>query len=242
MVPLETQPLIETNRFEPSNGKHATSKSEPNIPISLTPNVQRKVAIKLLVLWIYLDAGGGKYMDPKQGWTYNADPLPALDTYTRHTVAAQYIYGILGPQGLRTLTPIVVYIELLSAPVAFIGAYLGSETMVKFAIAMICQLHFGISFSIRNAVLLSYVACAAWCVFLPIGWNSAASTSVGRDKQRSIFGLVLSTLLIGSLLVGNVWYEMFSTDCSAASQKTIWSTLLQNRWNVFIGAEEYVTW
>lgn len=41
--------------------------------------------MKLLVFWIYLDAGGGKYLDPLQGWSYHADPLPALDTYTRHT-------------------------------------------------------------------------------------------------------------------------------------------------------------
>lgn len=45
----------------------------------------RKIGMKVLVLWIYLDAGGGKYMDPLKGWSYNADPLPALDTYTRHT-------------------------------------------------------------------------------------------------------------------------------------------------------------
>jgi hypothetical protein len=43
--------------------------------------------MKILVFWIYLDAGGGKYMDPMEGWSYHADPLPALDTYTRHTGA-----------------------------------------------------------------------------------------------------------------------------------------------------------
>jgi hypothetical protein len=44
-----------------------------------------KIGMKMLVFWIYIDAGGGKFMDPLQGWSYNADPLPALDTYTRHT-------------------------------------------------------------------------------------------------------------------------------------------------------------
>lgn len=33
------------------------------------------VALKLLVLWIYLDAGVNKYLDPQEGWTYHADPL-----------------------------------------------------------------------------------------------------------------------------------------------------------------------
>lgn len=181
-------------------------------------------------------------MDEKQGWTYNADPLPALDTYTRHTVGAQYIYGLLGPQGLRVMTPIVVYIELLSAPVAFLGAYLGSEAIVKFAIGMICQLHIGISFSIRNAVLLSYVACVAWCVFLPLGWHAAATAPKQTAARGSKTRLFISTLLVGSMVAGNLWLEIFASECSASNQKQIWSTLFQNRWNVFIGAEEYVTW
>lgn len=45
------------------------------------------IAIKMQVCWIYLDAGQGKYNDPLGGWTINADPLPALDTYARHTVS-----------------------------------------------------------------------------------------------------------------------------------------------------------
>jgi hypothetical protein len=49
------------------------------------PSPTHKIGMKILVFWIYLDAGGGKYMDPLQGWSYYADPLPALDTYTRHT-------------------------------------------------------------------------------------------------------------------------------------------------------------
>lgn len=49
------------------------------------------IAIKLQVCWIYLDAGQGKYNDPLGGWTFNADPLPALDTYARHTVSVDSI-------------------------------------------------------------------------------------------------------------------------------------------------------
>eukprot|EP00980_Cylindrotheca_fusiformis_P028188 scaffold22586_cov138-Cylindrotheca_fusiformis.AAC.8 len=105
----------------------------------------------MLVFWIYLDAGGGKWMDPQKGWTYNASPLPALDTYTRHTTFAQYLYGILGPQALRMMTPTVVYVELLSCPLALLGSYLGNVGLVKFAVGLICQLHVGISLSIRNS-------------------------------------------------------------------------------------------
>jgi len=198
--------------------------------------------MKLLVLWIYLDAGGGKYLDPLQGWSYNAQPLPALDTYTRHTVGAQYMYGLLGPQGLRVMTPLVVYIELLCTPVALMACYFGSAWWLKFAIGMICQLHLGISFAIRNAVLLSYAACSAWCVFLPIGWKEAAAAKPRPWTNQSTIGLAISTLLVGGMIGGNIWFETIGTDCTTGSLRKVWSTLLQNRWNVFIGAEEYVTW
>ena len=143
-----------------------------------------------------MDAGGGKYLDPNQGWTYNAQPLPALDTYTRHTIGAQYIYEILGPQGLRFMTPLVVYVELLCTPVALLASFLGSDSLLNFAIGMICQLHIGISISIRNAVLLSFVACSVWCVFLPVGWKDAAKAKKHPRATASSLGLVISTLLV----------------------------------------------
>ncbi len=189
-----------------------------------------------------MDAGGGKYLDPNKGWSYNAQPLPALDTYTRHTVGAQYLYGLLGPQGLRVMTPLVVYIELLCTPVAILASFLGNVSLLKFAIGMICQLHFGISFALRNAVLLSYVACSAWCVFLPIGWHEAAQAKKQRMNLNQVVGLAISTFFVGGMIGGNIWFETIGTDCSTGSMRKVWSTLLQNRWNVFIGAEEYVTW
>jgi hypothetical protein len=196
---------------------------------------------ELIRCYHHCTLGGGKYLDPNKGWTYNAKPLPALDTYTRHTLGAQYIYGILGPEGLRLLTPTVVYIELLSAPLAFLGCYLGNATLVKVAIAMICQLHLGISFTLGNAALLSYAACAAWCVFLPIGWEAAASAPAQRSSttttKMSKVGFVVSALFVGAMAGGNVWFETIG-DCSTGSLSSIWSTLLQNHWNVFVGAEE----
>ena len=41
------------------------------------------------------------------------------------------------------------------------------------------------------------------------------------------------------MISGNLWLESGACD---ESVKHIWSTLLHNRWNVFVGAEEYVTW
>lgn len=113
--------------------------------------------IKLQILWIYLDAGSGKYMDPLGGWTFNADPLPALDTYTRHTVPARYMYALLGPFGMRLLTPVVVWVELLCAPICLIGSYFMYDKVVLSMIAVICFLHIGIAFTLRNTVLLSLV-------------------------------------------------------------------------------------
>jgi hypothetical protein len=197
------------------------------------------IALKLLVFWIYIDAGVGKYLDPKQGWTYRAQPLPALDTYCRHTLGAQYLYAMLGPEGLRLLTPTVVWVEILCAPVAFLGSYLGNATIVNFAIVLICQMHVGISLTIRNSVLLSYVACCAWCVFLPVGWSQEKSTQqVAKEPLRSKLSSFVTLIMVCSMVFGNVWFETIGTNCSNDSLRQIWSTLLQNRWNVFIGAEE----
>jgi len=222
------------------------------------------VALKLLVFWIYLDAGSGKLLDPKRGWTYGADPLPALDTYARHTVFAQHLYGLLGPGGLRLLTPVVVYVELLCVPVALLGSYLGNPSVVRFAIVTICQMHLGISLSIRNSNLLSYVACCSWLVFLPPmgrrredsddgdrerdgdggggGDDSARSSTSGipRSPPSSVsrLGSLVTLVMVSAMVGGNVWFETMATGCSTESLRLIWSTLLQNRWNVFIGAEE----
>lgn len=152
------------------------------------------------------------------------------------------MYAILGPEGLRVMTPLVVYIELLAAPVAVVASFFGSTSILNFAIGMICQLHIGISFAIRNAVLLSYVACTAWCVFLPIGWGDAVAAKKEPPTTKSRIGLLLSAIFVGGMAAGNIWFETIGTDCTTGSLRKIWSTLLQNRWNVFIGAEEYVTW
>jgi hypothetical protein len=151
---------------------------------------------------------------------------------------------MLGPDGLRFMTPVVVWIEIIAAPLAFLGSYLGRAGMVKFAVFLICQLHVGISFSLRNSYLLSYIACAAWCVFLPIGWaereESRANIRPPTTTNLYKLGMVISATLIGGMACGNLWFETIGASCASSDVRSIWSTLLQNRWNVFIGAEEYV--
>ena len=211
-------------------------------------------ALKLQVFWIYLDAGSGKYMDPLGGWTYHADPLPALDTYARHTVGARYLYGLLGPSGLRLLTPTVVYVELGVVPLAFLGSFLGNRKMVWTAVGLIWSLHLGIATTLRNTVLLSLVANSAWCIFLPPnpkedesgGYRSRSKAKASQELDRKSSSIspksqLIAKLIILTFMAGSVWFETVSAECNQ-SMRHIWSTLLHNRWNVFVGAEEYVTW
>lgn len=236
------------------SGKQQKQQKQPAAPTNNNSNQlfvnPATVALKALVFWIYLDAGVGKYLDPKEGWTYHADPLPALDTYARHTVFAQHLYGLLGPAGLRLLTPVVVYVEILSVPLALVGSYLGNAGLVSTAMAIICQMHLGISLSIRNSNLLSYVACCAWLVFLPpmqqqqqqaLGEGGNANKKASHSPPRSLWsklGSLVTLVMVSAMVGGNVWFETIATGCSTESLRLIWSTLLQNRWNVFIGAEE----
>eukprot|EP01082_Thalassiosira_pseudonana_P008847 g7692.t1 g7692 contig26:65946-67854(-) len=212
------------------------------------------IVFKLLIAWLYWDAGYGKYSDPLMGWTLNAQPLPALDTYVRHTVVARYMYGILGSGGLRLMTPTVVYAEMLCVPVTLIGSYLGIKKVVYGSVVLVCFLHIGIALTMRNTVLLSSVACCAWCIFLPEGVGidigltskvkqstSTANDNAGETKQSVLKTHGLSGILIAAFVSGSVWFETMSDQCNQ-SHKHIWSTLLHNRWNVFVGAEEYVTW
>lgn len=215
----------------------ATPKKEKG-NVVLSPGT---IFLKLLVVWIYVDAGVGKYMDPLGGWTYHADPLPALDTYARHTTVARYMYALLGPEGLRVMTPTVVWVELLAAPVALFGLLVGSTSLIYFAVISICSLHVGIALTLRNAALLSFLACTPWCTFLPLTSSmSGASFQISRPATGKVRNTA-SLVFILSMLAGNLWLETVSQACDQ-SVKHIWSTVFHNRWNVFVGAEEYVTW
>jgi hypothetical protein len=231
--------------FPKSTTKQTASSCALQQSLYISPGI---VALKLFVVWIYVDAGLGKYNDPLKGWSYHADPLPALDTYARHTTSARYMYALLGPSGLRLLTPVVVWIELLAAPVTLVASFMGNRALMFIAITCVCSLHVGIALMLRNAALLSFLACTPWCVFLPLGWkqraplrktDSSSSQFGPQTVYASRLGAIVSILLIGSMAIGNLWLASFSQACDQ-SVKHIWSTLLHNRWNVFVGAEEYV--
>mmetsp|Transcript_5295 Transcript_5295/g.7723 ORF Transcript_5295/g.7723 Transcript_5295/m.7723 type:complete len:513 (-) Transcript_5295:73-1611(-) len=244
--------LLFYSMFLPLDGAHAIDAKKYKYDHRKTFISPGTIALKVLITWLYWDAGYGKYSDPLQGWTLNAKPLPALDTYVRHTVVARIMYGLLGPSGLRLMTPTVVYAEMFCAPVALLGSLVGSKRIVYATIIGMCSIHIGIAFTMRNTVLLSSVACVAWCIFLPsgVGTDVGFSSESKHDKKVKLqqHGAStwakrhgLSTLIIAAFACGSVWFEMFSDQCNQ-SHKHIWSTLLHNRWNVFVGAEEYVTW
>lgn len=254
LLPLDQCWAVTRSKPPPPSSSSSSSSSPPLVLSWAT------MALKLQVTWIYFDAGFGKYSDPLGGWTYAADPLPALDTYARHTVAARYLYALLQPPGLRLLTPTVVYVELLSAPIALLASWWGWENVVKATVAIVCSLHIGIALTVRNTVLLSLVACAAWTVFLPFGCATTTTTN-NNNNTRTTPGVVQGTinnnknvvsprwwtqqlhllLIILPFVGGSIWFDTISAQCDQ-SMEHIWSALLHNRWNVFVGAEEYVTW
>lgn len=212
---------------------------------------------KLQILWIYLDAGYGKWTDPLGGWSYNASPLPALDTYTRHTSFAVWLYKLIGPFGLRLLTPAVVGVELL-APMAVIlsGCMRVPASLQIFLISLLPSMHVGISLTLVNTVSLSIVAMVSWIPFLPEvlfdgvvdqeqdGIDNSSRRSSSSSNPRSTFSISQLPLPIMLVFIGLcVHYERHSgLACSQNGASTLKSVLFNNRWNVFIGAETYVTW
>jgi len=105
-------------------------------------------------------------------------------------------------------------------------------------------MHIGIAVTMRNTVLLSLVACCAWCMFLPEGFGAdvglAARNQAGSSKEQANScrkSNLLASFIIAAFVSGSVWFETMSEQCNQ-SHKHIWSTLLHNRWNVFVGAEE----
>ena len=158
------------------------------------------------------------------------------------------MYSLLGPEGLKLMTPTVPVAEMFSAPIALIASYLGQKGVVYGTIVLMCFMHIGIAVTMRNTVLLSLVACTAWAIFLPasvgadLGLASRSQTNKSTEKNKhSIRRHTISGVFICVFVLGSLWFETLSSHCNQ-SMKHIWSTLLHNRWNVFIGAEEYVTW
>lgn len=209
---------------------------------------------KLQILWIYLDAGWGKLNDPLQGWSFGATPLSALDTYTRHTHFAIWLYRALGPQGLRLMTPTVVAAELLAPAAVLVASAAGAS--LWFQVGLICVLplmHLGISLALVNTVSLSIVAAVAWLPFVPgSAWVRA------RPCSLQVGSAAMATTLTPAAAEGHsIWPSLImlafmalcahheflvGSACTQAGLSTVSSVLLNNRWNVFVGADSYVTW
>jgi hypothetical protein len=139
------------------------------------------------------------------------------------------------------MTPTVVWVELLAAPLAMLGAFHGCKWLTQVSVVCICFLHVGIALTLRNAALLSFVACAPWTLFWPSSALSESFPATPKQTHSVKLGYILSILILSAMGAGNVWFGVFSEGCNQ-SVRHIWSTLLHNRWNVFVGAEEYVTW
>ncbi len=84
-LPLSNVWSVDSQRTQDKKGPSESSKTSQNDNQTIV--TLATIALKIQVFWIYFDAGYGKYSDPLGGWSLNADPLPALDTYARHTVS-----------------------------------------------------------------------------------------------------------------------------------------------------------
>ena len=195
------------------------------------------MAGRLQLLWIYVDAGYGKVTDPFRGWT--ASPaegrLPALDSYTRHTYGARVMYTLLGSEGLKYMTPLVAWAEVVLAPMAVLASLTGYKRMQAACVLALMGLHIGIALTLNNTVLLGGVACSALCLLLP-------SSPVERryDKGRRIS--IASTIAVLTIIAACSLYELSPLAVNCSQDTSIIPFLLNNRWNVFTSSETYVTW
>jgi len=199
----------------------------------------------LQILYLYYDAGQGKYYDPNNGWGFTPaeGTIPALDTYARHTTFAQILYTLLGPGGLRWMTPIVLYTELI-IPFLTIGAWLLNWRRVcNVGVMTMISLHVGIGLSMRNAGSLSAVAAAVWLPFLMISPAKKNLQLRGRSSTWRSLVVILAAMFF---VTGSYYtsYVMPPSVClsSQTSGKSPLTSIFHNRWNVFTGSETHVTW
>ena len=183
------------------------------------------------LLWIYWDAGRAKIRDPQHGWSFEGN---ALDAYLRHTFVGETTRSLLGDRGVRYATIVVPYVEAFAPVVACAAFYLEWHRLRRVASATIVLLHAGIGLSMNGAGLLSAFACAAWLFVEP----PLPSKEQKRASYRDWCGVVVIVLFsLGSIAHGVL--DMAS--CRDATQQPLQS-IFHNRWNVFAGAEDHVTW
>ena len=211
---------------------------------------------------IYADAGLAKALDPAHAWSLSA-PVAALDTYMRHTAAAQAARRLLGGMGLRMGGVATVAIEVLAPTLAFLSP---GQSARRLLILLVCGMHVGIALCMRNTVLLSSAACIAWIPFLdgPLsprdrslpeseggseGEERQAEAAASRrrlDPPSDVSQSKAPSVLIGCvalLSLHHQWSGLGGTGCEGRTGSDALRTLvLHQRWNVFSSAESYVVW
>ena len=186
--------------------------------------------------WIYWDAGVAKWTDPDRGWSWAA-PTPALDAYLRHTPFGETARALLGAGGLRALTPAVPLVELCAPTLACVGACGGWRRLEWAAVAAVAAMHLGIGLAMNGAGLLSLFAAAAWLFALPLDPPAKRS----RRDASSTSGDWARVLVLAAFGAACLSHERFSRQCQDARRSPL-SAVFHNRWNVFAGSEDHVTW
>ena len=235
----------------------------PAAPTSPTVATVATAIARCQLIWIYLDAGYGKVVDPEGAWSLGAE-VPALDTIMRYTPVARALRAALGLGGLRVLSASAAWAECTLPSIALGAAALHAHRLQLACVCGMCGLHVGIALCMNNAVLLSFTACVAWTIFLPPFSTSAparstppssptaaaatptaaAAAPMGELKVRTRSEL-LGCFPLVCFVLATIAYHMPSQGgiCSAnGSGERLWSALLNNRWNAFTSIEDHVTW
>lgn len=216
-----------------------------------------KVLYSLQILWIYLDASYGKYEDPENGWGFSpaAGTIPALDTYTRHTLVAQILYTLLGSSGLALLTPVVLWVEIAVPPVTVLCFWIGLKKGANVGVVIMIALHIGIGLCMKNAGSLSLLASVVWLPFFTTKntakkkTNSTAAKNTAKTKSANHPSIIITISMISAsaLFVVGSYYTSFvipPSTClsSQPASKSPLPSIFHNRWNVFTSSETHVTW
>lgn len=234
---------------------YSNHTNTPNTKNTTTVHLHSRVAMvltRIQLIIIYLDAGISKYRDPSLGWTSSPSDgvIPALDSYTRHTYFARLTYTMVGGGGLRFMTPVVVWVEILGVPIAVLMEVLGNYVVNDFskrgykivrgvrigATVTVQLLHLGIGLCVRNSFTLSLTAISTlFLLYPPLTPISPPQTSTIRKSGY----LPLLTLL--TFYAFSLYYNLnLVTTCSQTT--SVMPTMFFNRWNVFTSSERYVTW
>ena len=207
---------------------------------------------RLQLVWIYIDAGGGKLLDADGAWALGA-PVPALEPMLLHTRVGRTVRAILGPL-VRPFSASVAWVELLVPLIALLAAARGAPRVQAACAATMVGLHAGIGLCVNNAAILSTVASAVWLLFCPAEiWDAIGATRPPPPKAPPspprVRRVTAASAVLGAFAAAVVVYQLpldlaqtCGVDEASAGGALLWSNLLNNRWNVFTSLETHVTW